>query len=204
MLTPQLFRGAVASSGICSDDSTEFAFRFVTDSRILTGVVAEANMRKGLWMTLIFVVFGGPGILAVYLPAWITHWRVPPVPLGSRLLGFALIAIGLLPLAESISRFVYQGRGTLSPTHPTENLVCQGLYRYVRNPMYLGILALIAGQAVLFRSWDLAIYLVSVAVGFHLFVLLYEEPTLKRKYGEVYEVYCRNVRRWIPRLNNTA
>ncbi|MBV9156225.1 MAG: isoprenylcysteine carboxylmethyltransferase family protein [Acidobacteriaceae bacterium] len=151
-------------------------------------------------MTLAFIVFGGPGILAVYVPAWITRWRVPPTPVESRLIAFVLIAIGLVPLADSISRFLREGRGTLSPSHPTENLVMRGLYRYVRNPMYLGVLTLIAGQTVLFRCWELSIYLVCVAVGFHLFVLFYEEPTLRSKYGKAFEQYCRNVPRWIPRL----
>ncbi|MBV9295032.1 MAG: hypothetical protein JO145_05620 [Acidobacteriaceae bacterium] len=66
--------------------------------------------------------------------------------------------------------------------------------------MYLGVLTLIAGQTVLFRCWELSIYLVCVAVGFHLFVLFYEEPTLRSKYGKAFEQYCRNVPRWIPRL----
>lgn len=169
-------------------------------SRILRNVVAEANRRKNLLVTYAFVLFGGPGILAVYVPAWITRWRVPPTPWESRLIAFAVIAIGLVPLADSISRFVREGRGTLSPSHPTENLVIQGLYRYVRNPMYLGVLTLIAGQTVLFRSWQLGIYLVCVAVGFHLFVVFYEEPTLKGKYGQAFEQYCGDVPRWIPRF----
>lgn len=165
--------------------------------------MAEANRRKHLLVTGIFVVFGGPGIIAAYVPAWITRWRVPPTTFEWRIPAFALIAIGLVPLADSIYQFLHQGRGTLSPSHPTEAFVAQGLYRYVRNPMYLGVLTLIAGQAVLFQSWELCIYLACVGVGFHLFVLLYEEPTLRSKYGEVYNEYCRNVPRWLPRTKRT-
>jgi protein-S-isoprenylcysteine O-methyltransferase Ste14 len=98
-------------------------------------------------------------------------------------------------------RFIYVGRGTLSPTHPTERLVVSGLYRYVRNPMYVGVLLVIAGQALLFWSAALWAYFGYVAVGFQLFVLVYEEPALRKKYGEDYDEFCRNVRRWLPRLS---
>src|SRR5579863_2897764 len=147
---------------------------------------------KNLPLTAVFVVFGGPGIVVLYLPAWIAHWRVEAHG-WLLLLAMALFAIGLLPLTESIVRFVRVGRGTLSPTHPTENLVESGFYRYVRNPMYLGVLALIAGQAALFASAALTRYLGFVALGFHLFVLLYEEPTLRKKYGAGYDEFRRNV-----------
>ncbi len=153
-----------------------------------------------LLITVVFLVCGPPGWIAVYLPAWMTRWQVPQESSGWRVLAVALIAIGLVPLGESIARFIRIGRGTLSPTHPTEKLVVSGLYQYVRNPMYVGVLMLIAGQAVLFWSRTLWAYLGYVAIGFHLFVLVYEEPTLRRKYGEDYEEFCRNVRRWMPRL----
>ena len=151
-------------------------------------------------MTLAFLVCGPPGLIVVYLPAWMTRWQAPQESWGWRILAIVLIAVGLLPLGESIGRFVRVGRGTLSPTHPTEKLVVSGFYRHVRNPMYVGVLLLIAGQAVLFWSSALWAYVGYVAVGFHLFVLVYEEPTLREKYGEDYDEFCRNVRRWVPRL----
>jgi protein-S-isoprenylcysteine O-methyltransferase Ste14 len=147
-----------------------------------------------------FVVFGGPGILIVYVPAWITRWQVPPESWPLRALALVLFAGGVLPLGESIARFFWAGQGTASPSHPTEVLVATGFYRYVRNPMYIGVLALIAGQCALFQDWTLCIYFGIVAVGFELFVLFYEEPTLRKKYGASYEQYCRGVRRWLPRL----
>jgi protein-S-isoprenylcysteine O-methyltransferase Ste14 len=163
--------------------------------------MAEAASKpKNLLVTLAFVVFGGPGIVVVYLPAWITRWRVRQQPWGWRLLAGALIAIGLLPLGESIARFVSVGRGTLSPSHPTETLVATGFYRHVRNPMYIGVLALIAGQCVLFRSWPLFAYLGCIALAVHLFVMFYEEPTLRKKYGASYDEFRRNVPRWLPRI----
>jgi protein-S-isoprenylcysteine O-methyltransferase Ste14 len=155
---------------------------------------------KNLLVTVAFLVCGPPGWIAVYLPAWITRWQVPQEASGWRVLGVFLIAVGLVPLGESIVRFIRVGRGTLSPTHPTERLVVSGLYRYVRNPMYVGVLMLIAGQALLFWNRTLWAYLGYVAVGFQLFVLAYEEPTLRGRYGADYEEFCRNVRRWVPRL----
>jgi protein-S-isoprenylcysteine O-methyltransferase Ste14 len=163
-------------------------------------MIEAERKAKNLLVTVVFLVCGPPGWIAVYLPAWMTRWQVPQQALGWRVLAAVLIAVGLVPLSESIVRFIRVGRGTLSPTHPTERLVVSGLYRYVRNPMYVGVLMLIAGQALLFRSSALWAYLGYVAVGFQLFVLVYEEPTLRRKYGEDYEEFCRNVRRWVPRL----
>jgi protein-S-isoprenylcysteine O-methyltransferase Ste14 len=161
--------------------------------------ISKNEKRSRNWLvTLIFVIFGGPGIIVVYLPAWITRWRITPDP-WLVLLAIPLFAFGLTPLTESIVRFVRVGLGTLSPTHPTEHLVISGSYRYVRNPMYIGVLALIAGQAALFGSRDLVEYWALVAIGFHLFVVLYEEPTLRKKYGAEYEEFCRAIPRWIPR-----
>jgi protein-S-isoprenylcysteine O-methyltransferase Ste14 len=162
-------------------------------------MVDAASEPKNLLVSVAFLVFGPPGLISVYLPAWITRWRVPQQVWGWRLLAVALIAIGLLPLGESIVRFVMVGRGTLAPMQPTERLVVSGFYRYVRNPMYVGVLTLIMGQAVLFESKALWEYLAWVAVGFQVFVLAYEEPTLRKRYGESYNDFCRHVPRWLPR-----
>jgi protein-S-isoprenylcysteine O-methyltransferase Ste14 len=156
------------------------------------------SQRRNLAVSLLFTVFGGPGIAGVYLPAAITRWRIPPSPASQRALAWTLIALALLPLLESIARFVWAGRGTLAPFAPTETLVVSGFYRHVRNPMYVGVLTAVAGQAVLFRSLALVAYGVLLALGFHLFVTRYEEPTLRKKYAG-YEAFCRNVPRWIPR-----
>jgi protein-S-isoprenylcysteine O-methyltransferase Ste14 len=156
--------------------------------------------RKNLLVTILFTLFGGPGPIGIYIPAWITRWHIPPDGRAWRIpLGCLLITLGLIPLFESIVRFVRVGRGTLSPTHTTQSLVVSGLYRYVRNPMYLGILTLLLGQVILFSSKTLAEYLACVAIGINLFVLLHEEPTLRARYGAQYTEFCRNVPRWIPR-----
>jgi protein-S-isoprenylcysteine O-methyltransferase Ste14 len=163
-------------------------------------MVEAKSKPKNLLVTVVFLVCGPPGWIVVYLPAWITRWQVAQQGWGWWLVAAGMIAIGLVPLGESIARFIYIGRGTLAPVVPTERLVVSGFYRYVRNPMYLGVLMLIAGQGVLFRSSALWEYLGVVAIGFHLFVLGYEEPTLRGKYGSDYDAFCRNVPRWVPRV----
>lgn len=86
------------------------------------------------------------------------------------------------------------------PAVPTERLVVGGLYRFVRNPMYAGVLIALGGEAILFGTWSIAVYCAAVwAIG-HLFVMSYEEPTLARRYGEEYSIYKRNVPRWLPRI----
>jgi protein-S-isoprenylcysteine O-methyltransferase Ste14 len=154
-------------------------------------------------VSLAFTVFVGPGPLGVLGPWLITRWRVDDPLLGVtavRGVGVALVAGALPCLIESIVRFVRIGRGTLVPIMPTEHLVMTGLYRYVRNPMYVGVVSLIVGQGLLLGSTGTLLYAAVVALGFHLFVLLYEEPTMRRTYGEEYEAYCGQVRRWLPRL----
>jgi protein-S-isoprenylcysteine O-methyltransferase Ste14 len=116
-------------------------------------------------------------------------------------LAAAIVLVGIAPLIESIRRFVFVGRGTLMPTVPTEHLVVSGFYRHVRNPMYVGVLLALVGEAVLFEKQAMIVYLAIVALLIHLFVSLYEEPTLARRYAEEYRRYKRNVPRWLPRLS---
>lgn len=96
--------------------------------------------------------------------------------------------------------FAVKGLGTPAPIDAPRLLVVKGLYRFIRNPMYVGVAAMIAGQAGYYRSLSVAIYLLFVLLGFHAFVRLYEEPTLRRLFGAQYESYCRTVPRWVPRL----
>src|SRR5262249_19139083 len=97
-------------------------------------------------------------------------------------------------------RFVVEGRGTPAPIAPTEHLVVGGPFRWVRNPGYIAVIALLLGQALLLGSSAVLAYATVVALGFHLFVVFYEEPTLRRQFGAEYETYCHAVPRWIPRL----
>jgi len=159
-----------------------------------------APLGRNIAISALFTLFGGPGILLFYVPWRITHFRIPDdEPLALAGSAVVLIAAGLVPLLESILRFIVVGRGTLVPTAPPEHLVVTGLYRYVRNPMYVGVLTAIAGEAVLFGRRGMAVHFVVVALAMHLFVRLYEEPKLERTFPLEYPHYRRNVRRWLPR-----
>jgi protein-S-isoprenylcysteine O-methyltransferase Ste14 len=149
--------------------------------------------------TVFFLV--APAFIAGLVPRWMTHWKMSAPLLGwtgFRYVGAALVLAGTAVLVDAFARFVRHG-GTPAPPLPTEKLVVTGLYRYVRNPMYLGVLSAILGQSLLFGASGLFAYAAFVAVAFHLFVLAYEEPTLRGRYGAEYDRYCRAVRRWWPR-----
>ena len=152
--------------------------------------------------SLAFLVVA-PGVVAGLLPWLITDWRpLPPVdgPGALRWTGLILIAAGLAVILEAFARFAWEGLGTPAPVAPTRSLVVSGFYRFVRNPMYVAVTALIFGQAILFASWGVALYGVVIAAAFDTFVRLYEEPTLRQAYGEEYAAYCAATPRWIPRL----
>ncbi len=116
------------------------------------------------------------------------------------LIGNALIVVGLDCLFDSICRFIYTGRGTLMTTVPTERLMVTGLFRYVSNPMHVGVLSSLAGEAVLFWSSGLVIEAAVSWLVIELFVRFCEEPTLLRSHPENYPRYQRHVPRWLPRL----
>ena len=152
--------------------------------------------------TLVFL-FLAPGIVAGLVPWWITRWTFDTPFAGDDILrvgGVALIAAGFIPLLDAFARFAVEGEGTPAPVAPTKHLVVRGPYRFVRNPMYVGVLALIVGQALLFASLPLAIYAVAIFLTVHLFVIGYEEPTLRRTYGAEYEAFTAAVPRWLPRM----
>ena len=146
-------------------------------------------------------LFVAPGTVAGLIPWWITRWRLASPMFGwtGRIVGGLLVAAGLAVLLDSFARFALVGRGTPAPIVPTERLVVSGLYRHVRNPMYLAVVSIVFGQALLFDSTTLLWYGALVWLAFHLFVRLYEEPTLRRRYGEQYDRYRASVRRWRPR-----
>ena len=150
----------------------------------------------------VFLVIA-PGIVAGLVPWWISRWRFEPSLLGFwpvRIVGALLICAGIPMLLDSFKRFALEGLGTPAPVFPTRHLVVHGLYRYVRNPIYVAVASLILGQGLLFGNSGTLEYGALVGLGFHLFVLAYEEPTLRAAYGEEYKEFCANVPRWIPRL----
>jgi len=160
-----------------------------------------ASIQRSAVVSILFTVFGGPGLILVYIPFWMTRFRIPAnEPTWQRLVACALICAGLVPLLASIRRFIVVGHGTLVPAVPTQRLVVSGLYSYVRNPMYAGVLTALCGETMLLRTRGMAILTLVAWAMFHLFVLLYEEPTLARRYGEEFAAYRRNVPRWLPRI----
>ena len=151
--------------------------------------------------TLVFLVLA-PGVVAGVVPWWLTGWQVRgPLPywLPLRVGGLILFAAGVVVLLQAFARFVVEGVGTPAPVAPTERLVVGGLYRYVRNPMYLAVAATIVGQALALGQPILLPYAAAFAVAVAAFVHWYEEPTLHRRFGEQYEVYRRAVPAWWPR-----
>ncbi len=115
-------------------------------------------------------------------------------------LAFPLWLLGGAMILRCFWDFTFKGHGTPAPIDPPKELVTTGLYHYIRNPIYVGALIIIIGHFLWFKTiWMLA-YLVVVFLFFHMFVTLYEEPTLKRKFGAAYENYCKSVPRWIPKL----
>jgi protein-S-isoprenylcysteine O-methyltransferase Ste14 len=137
------------------------------------------------------------------VPWWITHWEFRPPFFGlelTRAVGIPLIIAGLPGLVDSFARFALQGLGTPAPIAPPQRLVVTGLYRYVRNPMYVAIVSVTLGQALLFGDLRLLAYAALFWLACHVFVLVYEEPALRRKFGAEYEAFCAAVPRWMPRV----
>jgi protein-S-isoprenylcysteine O-methyltransferase Ste14 len=137
--------------------------------------------------------------MAGLVPWLITRWRPLTSPVAV-VIGAVLVAVGIAVLVACFARFVTEGRGTPAPIAPTEELVVGGIYRYVRNPMYLAVTASILGQALMFGSWPLLAYAAFFMLITWTFVTLYEQPTLAERYGEPYAEYRRAVPGWWPRL----
>jgi protein-S-isoprenylcysteine O-methyltransferase Ste14 len=146
-----------------------------------------------------------PGLFAGYLP-WrffgLAHVRVSlQNPL--HLLGLLCIGLGAVLLGSCIWEFARTGRGTLAPVDPPRELVVRGLYRYVRNPMYLSVTVIVLGELLLTWSRPLLVYWAVWFVAVNLFVIGYEEPTLRRRFGVAYERYTQGVGRWLPRFRSS-
>src|SRR5437763_10905746 len=144
-----------------------------------------------------------PCTLAGLVPWSITGWQLRPPFLGLELtrgIGAIMILAGVPGLVDSFARFALEGLGTPAPIAPTQKLIVTGLYRYVRNPIYIAVVAVIFGQALLFGDWRLLWYGALLWLFFHVFVVMYEEPTLKQTFGTEYESFRTNVPRWIARL----
>ncbi|MFZ0889697.1 MAG: isoprenylcysteine carboxylmethyltransferase family protein [Candidatus Binataceae bacterium] len=156
--------------------------------------------------TIIFVI-AVPGTVVIGVPYWITGWHFRAPMLGTtatRLVGAALFLVALPAFCDFVVRFVREGFGTPAPVAPPSRLVRGGVFARVRNPGYISVAAMIVGQALIFGSVDVLIYAALAAICFHLFVVFYEEPTLRAQFGAQYDEYCRSVPRWLPRFRRRA
>lgn len=156
-----------------------------------------------IFKTLIFTILV-PGTVTILIPRWLLADE------ATRSVGW-LHFVGLIPLAIGVAIYLWCawdfatfGRGTPVVFDPPKNLVVRGLYRFVRNPMYVGILSILLGEAVLCTSQSLAGYSTVMALIFHTFVVLYEEPALKKQFGESYRSYYAQTPRWFPLLKSSA
>jgi protein-S-isoprenylcysteine O-methyltransferase Ste14 len=154
--------------------------------------------------TLIFTIVV-PGFWTVLMPYWLLPRGTRADLRGMGAAGWLLIMAGAaLYLTCAFWGFALRGQGTPLPMDPPKKLVVEGPYQVVRNPMYWGVAAVMLGEAAVFHSIALAELAAAFFVGVNLFVLLYEEPALRRKFGAEYEEYCRRVPRWLPRFKRLA
>jgi protein-S-isoprenylcysteine O-methyltransferase Ste14 len=149
--------------------------------------------------TIVFLVVA-PGVVAGLVPWLLTGWDSSEAPAWLEVIGWLAVAIGAAVLLEAFARFVIEGIGTPAPVAPTTELVVGGLYRYVRNPMYLTVAALILGQAAILASWLLVAYAGVFMATVWSFVHWYEEPSLRRRFGAAYDDYANSVPGWWPRV----
>ena len=155
------------------------------------------RLRAALGSALFLVI--APGVVAGLVPWLLTGWESTGPPAWLQVLGWVLLAAGIAVLLEAFARFVVEGLGTPAPVAPTETLVVGGLDRYVRNPMYLAVAAIILGQAAILGRWVLVAYALLFGATVWSFVHWYEEPTLRRQFGRAYDEYLATVPGWWPR-----
>ena len=156
-----------------------------------------------IFKTLIFTILV-PGTMTILIPRWLLAAEHVERISALRYLGLVPLAIGVAIYLWCAWDFATFGRGTPVVFDPPKKLVARGLYRFVRNPMYIGILSILFGEAALFTSPRLAGYAMVMALIFHTFVVLYEEPTLKKQFGESYRSYQAQTPRWFPEVKSQA
>lgn len=151
--------------------------------------------------TIVFTIVV-PGSVLVLIPRWVVGGFPNPQRDALTAVGVVTIAAGVAIYFRCAWEFAVRGLGTPAPIAPTKFLVTTALHRYVRNPMYIGVFSVILGEAAVFHSLRLLAYAAFFCVPVELFVVFYEEPTLRRQFGESYEEYRRTVPRWIPNLRS--
>jgi len=154
-----------------------------------------------LWLRTALFTLVVPGTVLVFVPAALLSTGLgPPLNVGpARWLGLVPLVLGLAAILVCFVEFIRWGRGTPAPYDPPRELVVAGLYRYIRNPQYVGVLLVVVGEALLAEAPILLGYAGLLAIAYHLFVRYYEEPTLGRLFGEAYARYRQTVPRWLPK-----
>ena len=149
---------------------------------------------NGLFARAVFAFLVLPGVVAFLVPMLLLR---PDLMEQSNRWGLVPFVIGVVLLLACVREFYVAGRGTLAPWAPPRSLVETGPYRWSRNPMYVGVLLILSGWAISFRSWPLALYAVAVLVAFHLRTVRHEEPWLARTFGDRWMQYRTRVSRWL-------
>ena len=152
-----------------------------------------------IFKTLLFTIFV-PGTVAILVPYLIARPHWPPDSGALTLSGSLLFAVGAFLYCYCAWDFAHHGHGTPAPIDPPKSLVVRGPNLLVRNPMYIGVLCVVLGEAAVFQTWRLLMYTVLLALAFHIFVVYYEEPALKKKFGTAYDQYREAVPRWLPKF----
>lgn len=142
-----------------------------------------------------------PGMVAGVVPYWLANTQFQNVLRSAfrlpQYIGIVVFTLGLIILFHCIFRFIVEGKGTISPADPTKHLVIKGLYKFSRNPMYVGVMMILIGETIFCSSPSLLIYSILILTAFNLFITYREEPRLKKDFGEEYDTYKRKVRRWL-------
>jgi protein-S-isoprenylcysteine O-methyltransferase Ste14 len=155
------------------------------------------NLIRSLTYATLFV-----GLVLVFLPSrlFFPMGAPPPAGGGLRIVGMIVAGVGAAIVLWCIVTFALIGRGTPAIFDPPRKLVLRGPYRFVRNPMYIGAALAVIGAAIVYRSTGLALYAAAFLLIAHVFVVWYEEPTLRTKFGSEYDEYCKQIARWLPRV----
>ena len=172
-------------------------------SRVISLIACRPRERDArcmpLFKTLVFSV-AVPGTVVLLVPRWLMRGAGTLQDGWPGLAGALLFVCGAALYFQCAWDFAVRGRGTPAPVDPPRQLIVAGAYKFVRNPMYVGVLAMVLGEAALYRAGVLLGYAGALLLTFHLFIVTYEEPTLRRKFGASHERYCASVPRWLPRL----
>lgn len=154
-----------------------------------------------LYLRNLFFTILQPGVVAGLVPYFLLRAEQTGKILQPfhflQYIGIILFLLGFLVMTNCILNFAVHGKGTLSPADPTKKLVIAGLYKYSRNPMYVGVILMLVGEAVFFQSNSIGIYSLLIFCIFHFYIVFFEEPRLKKDFGAEYEQFCKNVRRWV-------